>query len=82
MFPIGTRVYYDEINGSYTYGLLPGLYVTSIVADTLFLSGNVATTLNNIELLVHLLKQRICHKIILIKQVLLHIEMLDIEVVI
>lgn len=50
IWPVGTRVATDPANGSYSYGLYSGLYVASVTADTLFLSGNVGATLSGLEI--------------------------------
>jgi len=45
----GTRVY-SKTNQSPTSGLYTGLYVVSVTADTLYLSGNVGSTVSNLEI--------------------------------
>lgn len=46
---VGLRVY-AKSNQSPTSGLYTGLYVTSVTADTLTLSGNVGSTVSNLEI--------------------------------
>lgn len=45
----GTRVF-AKSNQSPTSGLYTGLYVVSVTADTLYLSGNVGSTVSNLEI--------------------------------
>jgi len=50
VWPVGTRVY-SKSNQAWNSGLYTGLYVTSVTADTLFLSGNVGSTVSNLEIM-------------------------------
>ena len=50
VWPVGTRVY-AKSNQAWNSGLYMGLYVTSVTADTLFLSGNVGSTVSNLEIM-------------------------------
>ena len=50
VWPVGTRVY-SKANQAYNFGLYAGLYVTSVTADTLFLSGNCGATVTGMELM-------------------------------
>lgn len=47
-WPIGTRIYTDE--SAFNYGIYYGLHITSIVADTIYLSGNSGVTFTDIEI--------------------------------
>lgn len=50
VWPVGTRVY-AKSNQAWNNGLYTGLYVTSVTADTLFLSGNAGSTVSNLEIM-------------------------------
>lgn len=50
VWPVGTRVY-AKSNQAWNSGLYTGLYVTSVTADTLFLSGNAGSTVSNLEIM-------------------------------
>lgn len=48
MWPVGARVYHP--NSAYNSSIYQGLHVASVVADTIFLSGNSGSTLTDVEI--------------------------------
>jgi hypothetical protein len=48
MWPIGARV--SHAGSAYNFGIYSGLWVSSVVADTIFLSGNSGATFADVEI--------------------------------